>query len=189
MKKLLLLLMLSASALITAQEDYQYNITSSGEGQEIKSTKEAMMFEKVFGGTSQFMFFSLSNTDGIPVLNFQYLAKSKEFPKIYCLDQNSRIYIQLANGKVATLICATKDQCSGLIYDSEEKNNIRVLTGNFLFTTGSLDELEKSAISFIRIKYATDTIDYPIKRELTSETNSQKYYPENYFINTLKCIQ
>jgi hypothetical protein len=183
------MLFISVAPVLSAQEDCEYNTMSTEDGQEIKSTKEYMMYEKVFGNTSQFMFFSLMNSDGMPILNFQYLAKSKDFPPIYCLDKNSKIYLQLVNGKIVTLISAVEDQCSGLLYDSAEKNNLRVLTGSFLFTVGSLEELEKSPISFIRIKYATETVDYPVKKELTSETNSQKYYPETYFINTLKCIK
>ena len=189
MKKLLIALLISATSLLTAQEECEYNTMVTEDGQEIKSTKEYMMYEKVFGNTSQFMFFSLMNTDGTPVLNFQYLAKSKDFPKIYCLDKSSKIYVQLANGKILTLISAVEDQCSGLIYDSTEKNNIRVLTGSFYFTVGSLEELEKSPISFIRIKYSTETVDYPVKKEFVSESNSKKYNPETYFMDTLKCIQ
>ncbi|MHA3787107.1 hypothetical protein ACX0HA_02760 [Flavobacterium hauense] len=190
MKKLLLLLVLGLSFTANAQnKDCDYTVMSSEDGKEIKSTKEYLMYEKVFAGTSQFIFFSLSNNDGIPVLNFQLLAKSKEFPKVYCLDKASKIYIQLTNGKIITLISATQDQCSGLIYDSNEKNNLRVLTGNFMFTLGSLEELEKTSISFIRVKYVNETVDYPVKSELNSESMKQKYAPDAYFINNLKCIQ
>jgi hypothetical protein len=189
MKKLFLSLLLGLSLSAMAQKDCQYNITTTEDGKELKSTKESLMFEKVFAGTSQFMFFSLRNPDGIPILDFQLLAKSKEFPKAYCIDKASKIYIQLTNGKIITLISATEEQCAGLIYDSNEKNNIRILTGSFLFTLGSLEELEKTPISFIRVKYATEMVDYIIRKELKSESNGEKYFPENYFINTLKCIQ
>lgn len=190
MKKLFTCLLLGITLAAGAQtKDCDYTVVSGNDGQEMKSTKEALMHEKVFAGSSQFMFFSLSNNDGVPVLNFQLLAKSKEFPKVYCLDRTSKIYIQLSNGKIITLISATEDQCSGLIYDSTEKNNIRVLTGMFLFTKGSLEELEKNAISFIRVKYVDELVDYPLKKELVSESMGQKYYPEAYFINNLKCIQ
>lgn len=190
MKKLLLVALLALGLSATAQDkDCEYTVISSEEGKELKSTKDYLMHEKVFAGTSQFVFFSLSNHEGIPVLNFQLLAKSKEFPKVYCLDNTSKIYIQLTNGKIITLICATENQCSGLVYDSAEKNNIRVLSGNFLFTVGSLEELEKTSISYIRVKYAGETVDYPVKSELVSETMKQKYNPDTYFIKNLKCIQ
>ena len=81
-------LLLGVAAISSAQEECQYNTMQTEDGQEIKSTKEYMMYEKVFGGTSQFMFFSLSNSNGIPMLDFQLLAKSKEFPKIYCIDKS-----------------------------------------------------------------------------------------------------
>lgn len=190
MKKFLLFLLLGLSFTANAQnKDCEYTVISSEGGNEVKSTKEYLMYEKVFGGTSQFMFFSMTNNEGVPILNFQLLAKSKEFPKVYCLDKTSKIYVQLTNGKIITLISATEEQCSGLVYDSAEKNNLRILTGSFLFTKGSLEDLEKYSISFIRIKYVNETVDYPIKKELNSESMSQKYFPEAYFINNLKCIQ
>ncbi|MDV6166807.1 hypothetical protein R1T16_00110 [Flavobacterium sp. DG1-102-2] len=202
MKKIIICLLLGLSFSVNAQKKADkpkdtetpkngcdYTIVTGNDGQELKSTKEYLMYEKVFAGTSQFMFFSLTNSEGVPILNFQLLAKSKEFPKSYCIDSASKIYIQLNNGKIVTLISATEDQCSGLVYDSNEKNNLRILTGTFLFTKGSLEDLEKYDISFIRVKYVNETVDYPVKKELDSESMKKKYYPEAYFINTLKCIQ
>ncbi|MCW4470249.1 hypothetical protein OGH69_14835 [Flavobacterium sp. MFBS3-15] len=189
MKKLLLLAFALAALAVNAQTECKTTEEKNEDGTVVKSTPDHMMYEKVFAGTSQFLFFSLSSHDGTPVLNFQLLAKSKDFPKVYCLDKASRIFIQLTNGRIITLISALEEQCSGLVYDSAEKNNIRILSGMFLFTKGSLEELEKNPISFIRVKYATETVDYPVKKELNSETMATKYYPESYFINTLKCIQ
>jgi hypothetical protein len=189
MKKFLLLAFTIISFAANAQTDCKTTEEKNEDGTVVKSTPDHMMYEKVFAGSSQFIFFSLSSHDGTPVLNFQLLAKSKEFPKAYCLDKASRIFIQLTSGKIITLISALEEQCAGLVYDSTEKNNIRILTGMFLFTKGSLEELENSPISFIRVKYATETVDYPVKKELNSETTSVKYYPEAYFINTLKCIK
>ncbi|TRW25954.1 hypothetical protein FMM05_06945 [Flavobacterium zepuense] len=188
MKKLLFGLLFAYSLTANAQ-DCDYSVNDATAGQELKTTREYLMHEKVFGGTSQFVFFSLSNSQGVPLLNFQLLSKSTDFTRATCLDSASKIYIQLLNGKIITLISATEEQCSGLIYDEKEKNNIRILTGVFLFTKGTLEELEKSPISFIRVKYATETVDYTIKNELQSETMARKYNPESYFMNALKCIK
>ncbi len=189
MKKLLLLAFALISFTANAQGDCKTTEEINEDGTVVKSTPDHMMYEKVFAGTSEFMFFSLSNHDGTPVLNFQLLVKSKDFPKAHCLDKASRVFIQLNNGKIITLISVIEEQCAGLIYDATEKNNIRILTGMFLFTKGSLEELETSPISFIRVKYATETVDYTVRKEFTSETMAIKYYPESYFINTLKCIK
>lgn len=190
MKKIFLALTLGLSLSLSAQQtDCQYSEVNDKIGEEIKTTKDHLMYEKVFAGSSSYIFFSLSNSQGVPMLNFQLLAKSKDFPKVYCLDKSSRIYLQLSNNKIITLICGTEEQCGGLVYDSTEKNNIRILTGSFLFTKGSLEDLEKFPISFIRVKYASETVDYNVKKELQSETMGQKYNPETYFMNTLKCIQ
>ncbi|MGV3459524.1 MAG: hypothetical protein ACO1N9_03600 [Flavobacterium sp.] len=191
MKKVLLLLMLGVTLTGMAQnKECDYSVNSKEDGKEIRTTKEYMMYERVFGGTSTFVFFSMTIADGLPLLNFQLLAKSKDFPKAQCFDKASKIYMQLENGKVVTLINALDtESCAGLMYDSENQNNIRVLTGTFLFTKGSLEELEKSRVTLLRVKYATEQADYSIRKELTSETNTTKYTPESYFMNNLKCLQ
>lgn len=188
MKKFLQLALLALTFTASAQEPCEHTIITSG-GKEYKSTKDYVVYEKVFGTTSTFVFFSMSLPEGIPVLNFQLLAKSQEFPKAYCLDKSSRIYLQLENGKVVTLISALDENCANLIYDNESKNNIRVLSGSFLFTKGSIEELEKSPVTMMRVKYSTETVDYPVRKELTSETNNTKYFPEMYFKNHLKCLE
>ena len=190
MKKILLLLMLGTTFTGMAQKDCDYSENTNEGGKEIKSTKDYMMYERVFGGASTFVFFSMTIADGIPMLNFQMLAKSKEFPKAQCLDKASKIYFQLENGKIVTLInLHDTENCANLIYDKESQNNIRVLTGTFLFTKGSMEELEKQRITMMRVKYGTETADYTIRKELTSETNTTKYTPERYFIDNLKCLQ
>jgi hypothetical protein len=190
MKSLFIAFIMGLTLTLSAQEnECQYTITSTEDGQEMKSTREYLMHEKIFAGNSQFMFFSLTNSQGVPVLKFQFLAKGKEFPKVYCIDKSSKIFLQLANGKIVTLISASEDECSALVYDENEHNNIRILTANFLFTKGSFEDLDKSPVSFIRVKYATEMADYNMKKELQSESMGQKYFPELYFINSLKCIQ
>lgn len=189
MKKIAAFLLLLCFPLLSmAQENCEYTLLTTDGGVEVKSTKEYLMYEKSFANTSTLVFFSLSNHDGIPVLNFQMLSKSKEFTKIQCLDKNSRIYLQLTNGRIITLISLAEDQCSNLIFDEEQKTYIRVLTGAFVFVKDSFDALEKNPISLMRIKYATEVADYNIKKELVSETNNNSYFPESYFLNYLKCI-
>ena len=189
MKKLFISFLLLFTLTITAQtKDCEYSFVQNDSIQ-IRSTKESLMFEKVFGGTSTFIFFYLTDNDGLPILNFQLLAKSNDFPKMYCLDKASKIYLQLTNGKIVTLISANSEDCSKTIYESNEKKNISILTGSFLFTKGGMEDLEKYPISLMRIKYVGEMVDYPVPYEINSETMKQKYSPESYFINNLKCIK
>ncbi|RZJ68577.1 MAG: hypothetical protein EOO45_14745 [Flavobacterium sp.] len=188
MTRILLFLLLCFSMSVSAQ-DCQYTIMEASDGTEVKTTKDYLMYESVFGGTSDFVFFSMGNADGIPVLHFQLLSKSKGFTKAYCLNDASKIYFQLNNGRIVTLINVTGEQCSGLVYDNDEKNNIRILTGSFVFTVGSMEDLEKSAVSSMKIKYVSESVNYVIRKELQSEGTTVKYYPERYFINNLKCIR
>lgn len=188
MKKIALFLLLCSFFTNYAQE-CNYSINEKDAEHQLKSTRDYLMYENIFGGASSFVFFSLTLSDGVPILNFQLLAKSKDFPKVYCLDKSSRIYLQLLNGKIVTLINALEEECAELIYDAQEKNNIRILTSSFLFTKGSFEDLESSPVSFMRIKYATETVDYSIRTELLSENDGAVYNPDRYFINYLKCIK
>lgn len=193
MKKLFIKLLFAATlavpAISLAQKECNYVVQDTTAGEELKTTNDYLMYEKVFGGNSQFVFFSLSNSQGVPILNFQQLGKGNDFLKVSCFDKTSKIYLQLINGKVVTLLSASEDQCSNLVYDNNQKTNISILTGAFLFTKGSFEELEKSPVSFIRVKYGTETVDYPVSRLLKSETMGKDYNPENYFIDYLKCVK
>lgn len=189
MKKYLLMLLLASGLTAKAQQDdCNFTVVTTDNG-ETKSTPEYLMHEKVFNGTSSFVFFSMTLHDDIPVLNFQLLAKSDDFPKAYCFTKKSRIHLQLTNGKVVTLFCIDEDACSQLLYDEAEKKNLRMLNGHFLFTKGSIEDLEASPILFMRVLYSAETVDYPLRSNLESETMGKNYKPDSYFIQYLKCIK
>lgn len=153
-----------------------------------KSTKQYMIYERSFAGNSTNIYFSLANTDGVISLDVQFLQKSPDFIKANCLDKNSKIYLQLSNGKVITLLSVGFDNCGTLVKDQNNINN-RIMSGSFVFVKENFEELKNATVTFMRIKYATDTIDYPFKTDMISEIDKNKYEPENYFINYLKCIE
>ncbi len=152
-----------------------------------KSTKDYLMYERNFGGTATTIHFSTAVTDGLPTLMVQLISKSKDFIKADCLDGNSRLYLQLNNGKIISMIHFNQEKCGSSVRD-EKGNNVRILQGIFLFVKDTFDDLEKSGISLMRIKYATGTVDYIIKSELNSETDGKKYNPETYFMKVLPCL-
>lgn len=166
--------------------DYSTNVTDSLGT--YKSTREYMICEKNFAGTSSYIFFSLLSTDGMPTLNVQLIQKSKSFLKANCFDKNSKLFLQLNNGKIITLLHIDQENCGTMIRDDKGYDN-RVITGEFMFMKDSFEQLKSSPISMMRIKYLTDTEDYVLKKEFTSELNNEIYQPETYFINTIKCIE
>ena len=93
------------------------------------------------------------------------------------------------NGKIITLINFDEEICSELMYNSGEKNNIRILTGYFYFTKTNYEELKNSPISLMRIQFAGETKDYVLKSELTSETLKTTSKPDSYFMQFLKCVE
>jgi hypothetical protein len=152
-----------------------------------KATKDYLMHERYFGNKKKAIYFSLINADGLPSLSVQIIQKDSEFIMAKCFDKNSKIYLQLANGKIFTLLGMEQETCGTFL--RKESENIRILTAYFLFMKDNYEELKKSPISLLRIKFSGETEDFVLKSELTSELDKETYYPENYFINFLKCVE
>ena len=166
--------------------EYTTNITDSIGT--YKSTKEYMIAEKNFAGTSSYIFFSLAVADGMPLLNVQLIQKSKGFMKANCFDKNSKLFLQLNNGKVVTLIHMDQENCGSMLRDDKGFDN-RITPGTFMFMKDSFEELKKSPVSMMRIKYLTDTEDYVLKKQFTSELNNEVYEPETYFVQNIDCAK
>lgn len=188
MKKTVLLILFLISSTLFAQKPCEYSVNVTDSIGSYKSTKEHMIYEKIFAGNNNYIFYSLALTDGMPTLNINFIQKSKDFLKANCFDKNSKLFLQLNNGKIITLLHIDKEICGTLIRDENGFDN-RVLTGTFMFMKGSFEELKSSPVNMMRIKYLIDIEDYVIKKEFQSELNNQVYQPETYFINYLHCIE
>jgi hypothetical protein len=188
MKYLFSLTILLFSLSLFAQKPCEYSVNVTDSLGTYKSTKEYLISEKVFAGSAKYIFFSLAVTDGLPVLNVQFIQKSKEFMKATCFDKNSKLYLQLSNGKIITLLHIDSENCGTMIRDEKGYDN-RVTTGTFMFMKDTYLELKNAPISLMRIQYTTETEDYILKKEFKSELNNQVYEPENYFVYYLKCIE
>ncbi len=171
-----------------AQKPCEYTTNVTDSIGTYKSTKEYMIAEKNFGGTSSYIFFSLAVADGMPLLNVQLIQKSKGFMKANCFDKNSKLFLQLNNGKVVTLLHIDQENCGTMLRDDKGFDN-RITAGTFMFMKDSFEELKNSAVSLMRIKYLTDTEDYVLKKQFTSELNTEIYEPETYFIQNINCVQ
>lgn len=167
--------------------DYSTNVVDSMGT--YKSTKEYLVHERNFAGKSTYIFFSLISDNGTPYLNFQYIQKSSDFLKANCFNASSKIYLQLVNGKVVTLVHTNDESCGTMVPADGENKYSRVTTGSFMFLKGSIEDLKSSAVTLLRVKFTTETLDYVFQKEFVSELMKQTYEPENYFINFLKCIE
>ncbi|MBC5839169.1 hypothetical protein [Flavobacterium muglaense] len=188
MKPLFTILLLIITGNLFAQTpcDFSTNVTDSIGT--YKSTTEYLMSEKVFAGNSSYIFYSLALTDGLPTLNIQLIQKSKGFLKVNCFDNKSKLFLQLNDGKIITLIHTNQENCGTLIRDDNGFDN-RVTTGTFMFLKGSMEDLKNSPLSLMRIKYLTETEDFIIKKEFKSELTNLTYTPDTYFINNLHCVE
>ena len=153
-----------------------------------RSTKEYLVYEKNFAGNSVYLFNSIVITDGTPILSVQFIEKSAGFISAKCLDKNSKIYIQLNNGKIVTLLHIEKESCGTMLHDDKGFNN-RIMTGYFMFRKDDFQDLKNSPVSYIRIKYTTETEDFILRKAIKSEMNGELYEPENYFINYFHCLE
>lgn len=188
MKKIIHLLFLLLSFASFSQKDCDYSTNIKDSLGVYKSTKEYIVHEKNFAGNSSYIFYSLTSNNGFPVLKVQLIQKSKDFLKANCFDKNSKLFLQLQNGKVITLLHIDKENCGTLIRDDKGYDN-RYVSGTFMFFKGSMEDLKSSPVNLMRIKYLTSVEDFIIKKEITSEMDNKTYFPETYFINYLNCIE
>ena len=189
MKKYLLILVLLPLLAAAQNKDCQYEVEEKTDSTSLKVLKEVLIDEKIFGNTNEYLFLSLLNNDGVPMLEIQVLQKSKDFIPTKCINPSSKIILQLKNGKIVTLIANTEESCSVLNYDSKDQNNIRILTGFFFFGKTNYEELKNSPVMLMRIQFAGDSKDYVVKNELSSETLQTKSKPDVFFMNNIKCIE
>lgn len=189
MKHFLSLLLLFTISVTAQKKDCIYDVEEKTDSTSLKVLPNVLMYEKIFGNTNEYLFFALLNNDGTPMLSIQQLQKSKDFIKTNCIAKNSKIVLQLLNGKIITLLSSDEEACSVLTYDAKEKNNIRILTGYFYFTKTNYEELKNSPISLMRIQFVGETKDYVLKKELNSETLKTKSKPESYLMEFLKCVE
>lgn len=166
--------------------DFATNVTDSIGT--YKATNEYMIYEKNFAGTASYIFNSIIIADGTPTLDVQFIEKSFAFVKAKCLDRNSKIYFQLTNGRIVTLLHIDQNVCGSMVRDDKGMNN-RIMTGHFMFRKEDYQYLKTSPISLMRIKFGTETVDYIIKKTFKSELDGLYYDPENYFINYFHCIE
>jgi hypothetical protein len=187
MKKIILALFILTSFSIFAQKPCEIDREFTDSLGSYKSLKQQLIFERSFAGNSNRIYFTLSISNGILSLETEMLQQSNEFLKANCLDQKSKIYLQLANGKIVTLLYNGIETCGTLIRSEDGKNN-RIISATFLFTRENFEDLKTSKVTFMRIQYAGETVDYPFKTSFTSELDNKTYEPEKYFIENLKCF-
>lgn len=190
MKRILLFIFFLLYQHHFAQKRCSYSVDVSDSLGTLKTTKEYLMFEKVFGSNEQFIFFSLSNSNGMPFLTIQFVQKNNAFIPASCFEASTRVFFQLQNGKIVSGMHTNEEVCSTLLRDDTSNKDIRILSGNFLFDKESLQALKQSPINLMRIKFnAINTQDFIIKTSLESEFFKEFYRPESYFIEYLHCIE
>ncbi|WP_412476045.1 hypothetical protein [Flavobacterium sp. TBRC 19031] len=188
MKRLFIAILLLLNFIAFAQKPCEIDQNLTDSLGTFKSTKAYVIFERSFAGNSTNIFFSLTNNNGILGLEVQFLLRSQDFIKAACFDNNSKIHLQLSNGKIVTLLHIGDETCGTLLVGQDNVNN-RVMTGRFVFAKENFEDLKTSPVTFMRIKFAGETLDYPFRTELIAEIDKVKYEPENYFINYLKCLE
>jgi len=188
MKKILLTFFLALNLSAFAQKPCEIDAEIKDTAGTYKSTKQYMIYERSFADHSTNFFFSLTNTNGVLGLDTQLLQSSPDFVKANCFDAGSRIFFQLNNGKIVTLMYVGNETC-GTLLRNEKNYNVRVTTGSFVFSKENFEDLKTSPVTFMRIKYAGETVDYPLKSGFRSETDKKIYEPENYFIHYIKCVE
>ena len=176
-------------SLLFAQKPCEYSVNVTDSIGTLKETKSCLVYERVFGNSAQLVFLSLISDNATPILSLQIIQKSTDFITPKCVDKNSKVYFQLANGKIYTLINTSENECDNLIYNAQEKLNNRLLNARFLFLKDNFEDLKKYPIITMRIKLASETKDYILQKELQGEKIKGIFQPENFFIDSFSCIE
>ena len=175
-------------SVVFSQKNCDFDINTTDSLGVYKETKSHLIYEKGFGNSSQLVFLSMGSDNSTPFLKLQLIQKSKDFITPKCIDKNSRIYFQLTNGKIYTLVNATNDKCDNLIFNDADKENNRLLDCTFLFLKNDFEDLKKYPIMLMKIKLASDEKEYVISKELISEKIKTTSNPERFFIDNFHCI-
>ena len=188
MKNIITLTLFFLAITMNAQAPCEYGTNITDSLGVYKVTKEYLMREKNFGTNSSYIFTTLTSDDGLMLLNLNIIQKSKGFLKANCFDKKSKLFLQLDNGKIITLLHIDQDNCGTLLSDQKGFDN-RLTIGTFMFLKGTIEDLKSSPVSLMRIKFATEIEDFVIKKEIKSEMDGAIFYPEKYFMNYLKCVE
>lgn len=176
--------------LSTAQnKDCVYDFEEKTDSTSIKIIEPKIIHEKIFGNTTEIIQFELINQNNIPIVKLQQIQKSTEFIPLSCINKKSKIFFQLQNGSIVTLISVTDDACGVYNYLAETKSNIRVIDSYFAFTKNNYNQLKESPISLMRIQFADGSKEYVIKDKHTSELQKVEVEPSKVFMNYLHCIE
>lgn len=167
--------------------DFEVNIVTDTSSTRVLT--DEIIDESVFGNTTSFLTFKMFEVDGVLGINFQYLQKSKDILSPICIDKNTKIILELANGKQVKLVNSTDlETCNDLQYDAKNKNNLRILNGFFYFTPENFQDLKTEKVYLIKILANTGDVNFVIKPQLNSEIDKTKSTPDTYFIENLKCL-
>lgn len=167
--------------------DFETNIVTDTTSTRVLT--DEIIDESIFGNTTSFLTFKMFEVDGILGVNFQYLQKSKDILAPICIDKNTKILLELSNGKQVKLVNSSSiESCNELQYDSVNKNNLRVLSGFFYFSPDNFADLKTEKVYLIKITAATGDVNFVIKPQINSEIYKTKSTPDTYFIENLKCL-
>lgn len=189
MKKIIFYLLIFSTNSFAQNKDCLFEVNEETDSTYTKVLPEKIIYESVFGSTTRFLSFKLYNIDGIMGLNFQYVQKSMNFLSSTCIDKDTKIYLQLSNGKEVKLInYLDQETCNSLNIDPISKNNIRVLNGYFNFTKENFEYLKTEKVYLVRIVTITGEERFIINSELKSEINKETSHPDQFFIEYLPCF-
>lgn len=173
-----------------AQKPCEFDFEVQNDSIQYRETKKQLIYERELGKRNDYAFISLINDQGYVILNYQRIQKSDSFIETQCFDQDTRMYLQLTNGKTYTLIHSDKDICSSRLPDLENKTNIRLLDTSFFFTQDDYEDLKKFPVFLMQIKFgAGEEISYVLEKELISKNLGISSNPDSIFINYYKCIE
>jgi|688.fasta_scaffold03164_21 hypothetical protein len=185
----LIILFSFISTFIFAQKTCVYSTNETDSIGTLKITKEVLMYEKLFGESKKYIYFALGNDNGLPFLSLSIIEKDNKFIPTICFDNKSRLYVQLSNGKILSLLCNEVEKCSQNLPGAEGSLFSRIVQANFLFPKTIWEDLKNNTIEILRISSSTSTQDIVVKDAIESSLNKDFFRPNQIFMDYLHCIE
>lgn len=190
MKNIILFICLIVTINTTAQtKDCNIDYEIKNDTTDFKKIMEYLFVEKSYPNSIESVYLSLIKSDGLSLIQLQYLQKDSNFISASCVDQKSMITFQLLNGTIVNFRHANTDYCNNLSYDPEQKANIRILSTYFQIQKDDFKRLKESPISVMQIRFQNSTKTFEVESKIESKVVQETYSPNTYFMQNLHCIE
>lgn len=164
-----------------------YKIQVDTDDEIFKLTNEKLAEYLLGVDKNVFIYFSLMREAAVKSLVIQISVNAKEIPPLMCFNKDSRVSFKLEDGSFVSLRYLGVENC-GRQTENEKTLNNSVSEAAFLLDETSLQRLEASKITSMRMTTMQTDFDVTFQEVLSNTQIPFPIYPKEFFMNNLKCL-